>query len=222
MLEEAKVAIERSQLFQQPRAEIISQHMAGLALCELGRYDEALWYLQNARQLTAALGAWRFEAENQSFIADVYLCMGERDRAREAASEAVAYARKTGMAYFGASALAALARTEDDPETRRELIAEVEEILADRAVSHNHWIARRWLIELGWDLKAPNLIEDQTSRLAVYAALEPTPFTEIIVARGHLLRKRLGKDWDSTAEDVARVSAVVRETGAVRIGAELS
>ena len=41
------------------------------------------------------------------------------------------------------------------------MIDETEELLSTVAVSHNHWFGRRELIELGWELRDPDMIEYQ-------------------------------------------------------------
>ena len=72
------------------------------------------------------------------------------------------------MAYFGSITLADFARTESDPQTRSKVIDEIEELLSTVAVSHNHWLGRRQLIELGWELRDPQTIEFHSSALDAY------------------------------------------------------
>ena len=94
-------------------------------------------------------------------------------------------ARRSGMAYFGATTLAALARTEPNPQTRRRMIDETEELLSTVAVSHNHWFGRRELIELGWELRDPQMIEFHASALDAYTTKHEL---SLFPGRGHSSR----------------------------------
>jgi class 3 adenylate cyclase/tetratricopeptide (TPR) repeat protein len=213
-LREAHVAIERARLMTQPRAELIGRHACALALVELGRDDEALAHLKEAQRITRELEAWRFEGENLTQIAEIHLRGGQFDEARAAIETAIRIARETGMAYFGSITLAVLARTEQDPQAREKILAETEALLSTVAVSHNHWLGRRQLIELGWELRDPQMVEFQASALETYGKRESGPYLDAIIRRGRILARTLRHDQSTDlADEIAHLKAVAENCG---------
>ena len=132
-------------------------------------------------------------------------------------------ARRSGLAYFGGVTLATLARIEPDPQSRRKLIDETEELLSTVAVSHNHWFGRRELIELGWELRDPDMIDVQASALESFCQREASPLTHAIVCRGRALARALrGERSSNLAEEIARLKSIAEKSGSIllKIGLE--
>ena len=132
------------------------------------------------------------------------------------------------MTYWGPVLLADNAWLAEDRDKRRALVAEAEALLAGKVLAHNHFLARRALIELGWSLADPDMIEDQCAKLAAFYRIEARPLREtmpladFLVRRGRVLAAALrGKPLpEMTAEARALVDWSAR-TGAVQLGAGL-
>jgi tetratricopeptide (TPR) repeat protein len=222
-LHEGLVAVERARLMAQPRAELIGRHICAMTLAELGRDAEALAHLDEARRITRELEAWRFESENLNYMAEIQLRARETAEAKKALETALDIARRTGMAYFGPIVLANLARTEPNSQTRSTIIGEIEELLSTVAVSHNHWLGRRQLIELGWELRDPQMIEFHASALDAYTQREPSPFQDAVIRRGRALARALRGDKSSDlADEVGRLKSIAETSGFVllKVGLE--
>ena len=215
VLGEAEIAIRRAQLMMQPRAQLICLHMRAHANMELGEDAAALGDMGVARRITHELEAWRFEPENLSLIAEIHLRAGRRDEARAVLETAIGIARSTGMAYIGPLVLAHLARTEGDPAVRREILDEVETLLKT-AISHNHWLGRRQLIELGWELRDPDLMEFHADALASYCKAELAPLLDCVSRRGRALARVLrGENSADLSAELARLKEAAANSGSV-------
>ena len=222
-LQEARVAVERARLMTQPRAELVSRHIYAIALAELGRDAEALEVLEEGRRITRELEAWRFDAENLANIAEIRLRAGQVGEARSTIEAALDIFRGAGMAYYGPIALATLARTEPDPQSRRKIIDEIEELLSTVALSHNHWLGRRQLIELGWELPDPDTIDFHTSALESYNQREPSPLQDAIIRRGRALARALRGDRSpDLVDEITHLKNIAENSGSVllKIGLE--
>lgn len=222
-LQEVLSAVERARLMTQPRAELIGRHACAFVLSELGRDAEALRHVDEARRITRELEAWRFESENLFLMAGAHLRAGQREESRAALVTALDIARRSGMAYFGAITLATLARTESDSQTRRKIIDETEELLSTVAVSHNHWFGRRELIELGWELRDPDMIDFHASALDAYTQRESSPFSDAIIRRGRALARALRGDRSSDlVDEITHLKSIAEKSGSVllKIGLE--
>ncbi|MBN9488689.1 MAG: AAA family ATPase [Alphaproteobacteria bacterium] len=212
----------------QKRAEMIAHHACVGPLLELGRAEEARPHIERARVIVRELEAWRFEPENLAFLAEIEIEAGRPDLARPLLAEGLLLARKTAMTYWGAALLADNAWLAEDDGERRAFVDEAETLLAGKVLAHNHYLARRSLIELGRILADPDMIEDQCAKLAAFYQIETRPLREtmpladVLVRRGRVLAAALrGKPApEMTAEARALVDWSTR-TGAVRLGAGL-
>ena len=210
------MAVERARLMTQPRAELVGRDICALTLAELGRDAEALAHMDEARRITRELEAWRFESENLTYIAEIRLRARQTGEARAALETALDIARRTGMAYFGAWTLADFARTEPDPQARSKILEEIEDLLSTVAVSHNHWFARRQLIELGWELRDPQMIQFHASALETFTRRESSPFVDAIIRRGRVLARALRGDRSSElADEITQLKSIAEKSGSI-------
>src|SRR5271165_33030 len=223
-LQEALVAVERARLMTQPRAEWLGRLTCATALAELGRYTEALAHFDEARRIARELEAWRFESYSLTYIAEIRLRARQTGEARAALETALDIARRAGMALFGSITLAILARTEPDPQARAKFTDEIEELLSTVAASHNHWIGRRQLIELGWELRDPQMIEFHASALDAYTTQrESSPFVDAVIRRGRALARALRGDQSSDlAHEITHLKSIAEKSGSIllKIGLE--
>ena len=212
----------------QKRAEMIAHHACIGPLLELGRAEEARPHIERARAIVRELEAWRFEPENLAFLAEVEVEAARPDLARPLLAEGLLLARKTAMTYWGPALLADNALLAEDDDERRAFVAEAETLLAGRVLAHNHFLARRALVELGRILADPDMIEDQCAKLAAFYRIEARPLHEtmpladFLVRRGRVLAAALRGDLlpETTAEARALADWSAR-IGAVRLGAGL-
>jgi hypothetical protein len=195
--------------------------MRAHARMELGDDGAALADMAEARRITRELEAWRFEPENLALVAEIHLRAGQREEARAVIDKALGIARATGMAYIGPLVLAHLARTEDDASARQAFLDEIEALLKT-AISHNHWLGRRQLIELGWELRDPDLMEFHAQALAAYAQAEPAPLLDCVVRRGRALARSLrGERSEALSAELAWLRETAASSGSVLLGRDL-
>ena len=99
--EMAEVARVMARQAHNPRAELIALHGLMVAAMESGRPQDGLPHVDRARAIVAELGAWRFEAENVIFGAELQAQAGDAALAADMAHEALALCREHSMAYMG-------------------------------------------------------------------------------------------------------------------------
>jgi class 3 adenylate cyclase/tetratricopeptide (TPR) repeat protein len=212
----------------QKRAEMIAHHVCIGAHLELGYYEEARPHIERARMIVRELEAWRFEPENFAFLAEVEVECGRPDLALPLVEEALLLARKTAMGYWGPALLAYNAWLADDEAKRGAFLMEAETLLAGKALAHNHYLARRALIELGRILGDPDMIEDQCTKLASFYEIkarplcDTMPLADFLVRRGRVFAAALrgNQSPEMAAEAQALLDSAAR-VGAVRLAAGL-
>ena len=177
----------------QKRAEMIGHHASIGALLELGRAEEARPHVERCRTIVRELEAWRFEPENLAFLAEIELERSRADLARPLVDEGLEIARKTTMTYWGPALLALNAQLASEAGARDAFIAEAEALLAGKVLAHNHYLARRSLVELGLTLRDPAMVEEQCDKLVAFyegngrPVGETMPLTDFLVRRGRVL-----------------------------------
>lgn len=121
------------------RVEMISLALAGyVGGWMLGDLEAGQRGIRACLTLAQTLGARRFEAQGQVYLAQFALRAGDRELARQLAAQALDFCRLHAMAFFGPVALGLVARLEDDPRRRAGLHADAQALLAAGAVSHCH------------------------------------------------------------------------------------
>ena len=175
------------------------------------------------------LEASRFEPVSLAFLAEVEVESGKPDLARALVEEGLTLARETAMGYCGPALLAYNAWLAKDGASRDAFIAEAEKLLSGKVVAHNHYLARRALIELGRILGDPDMIEDQCAKLASFHRNEERPLGEampladFVVRRGRVFAAALrGVPSPEMADEARALMAWSARTGAVRLGAGLA
>jgi len=203
---------------------LISSTLRGGQLLELGSFEATRPHVDRTHVIVRELEAWRFEAESLAFLAEVELECGRPDLARSLVEKALVLARKTGMGYWGPALLAYNAWLADDETKRGAYLMEAETLLAGKALSYNHYLARRALIELGRILGDPDMIEDQCAKLASFYRIEARtlnetmPLADFVVRRGRVFAAALrgNQSPEMAVETKALLDWAARE-GAVRL-----
>lgn len=201
----------------QKRGEMIARHAAVAGALELGQPDAGRPHLLRLDEIVRELEAWRFAAENLCFLAEIEHDLGNAAAVRPLLDEALGHARRTTMNFWGPALLAFMAQIEPDAGAQAELIAECETLLAGKALAHNHYLARRHLIELGLLRGDPEVAEMQCARLEEYYAAEPMPFAHAMVRRGRVLAAALRGRSPEMAAEAQALRDELQAAGAVRL-----
>jgi tetratricopeptide (TPR) repeat protein len=192
-LVEGEEAIALAVAVGQKRAEMVGRHNCIGALLELGRGEEARPHVDRARTIVRELEAWRFEPENLAFLAEIELERNRPDLARPLVEEGLEIARKTAMSYWGPALLALNGLLATDAKAREAFVAEAESLLSGKVLAHNHFLARRSLVELGLTLRDPAFVDEHAAKLASFyegsakPIRESMPLADFLVRRGHVL-----------------------------------
>lgn len=124
--------------------------------------------------------------------------------------------------------LAANAWFAEGDDKRAAFVAEAETLLSGKVLAHNHYLARRALIELGRMLADPGMIEDQCAKLAAFYRIEARPLREtmpladFLVRRGRVLAAALrGNPLPEMAAEARALVDWSARSGAARLGAGL-
>jgi len=131
-------SIEAAQRVGHLRAEMIGHHSAFICCKPRGDFERARRHATKATALALKLGARRFEAESECFLAEIEFLQGDRRAALQRVRRSVEIIREFGMAYMGPMILGSLVQLTDDEAERRSACAEAEAFLARGAISHNH------------------------------------------------------------------------------------
>ena len=136
------------------------------------------------------------------------------DVAQRMAREAVDLSRQHAPSFVGALALGIAATITIDPAERDAWLAEGEALLAKPTLSHNHLFFRRYAIEAVLAAGRPAEARRHAAALALHAAAEPMPFTDVVVRRGMLLAD--AADGRLTNEGRSELNALLAQ--AERVG----
>jgi hypothetical protein len=128
------------------------------------------------------------------------------------------------MSYWGPAVLALNAQLVAEAKARDALIAEAETLLAGKVLAHNHFLARRSLIELGLSLRLPSFVDDQCDKLASFYETngrlmrDSMPLADFLVRRGRVLAaSQRGKRSVEMATEAQALLDWSARTGAVRL-----
>jgi len=182
-------AIALAERAAQPRAELLSRMLVAWVegvMCD--NSEPAERQIELAMRLIRMLGAGRFEAQSLGVRALLSLRRGNRQHAHDTVSQALQVGRASAAwAHIAPTILGISALVETDPEKRRQLLVEGEEILASGSPSHNHIGLRDFAIEVFLEVGDWAAVELNVARLCGYTAQEPLPFCEFLMARAAAL-----------------------------------
>ncbi|MDP6515789.1 MAG: tetratricopeptide repeat protein, partial [Alphaproteobacteria bacterium] len=188
-LDDCQAAIESAAKAGQPRAEIVSHLIAGEILVEQHDFDGAEEHARRGLEVARRLGARRFEPFLTEIIARARIIMGERAAALELLEDGLAISRDTGLSFIGPWILGVIAWASDDPEQRREALAEGVSILEKGCVGHNYYWFYRDAMEIALGEGSWDEVETHAAALEKYTSKEPAPWTEYFIARGRALAR---------------------------------
>jgi hypothetical protein len=180
----------------------------GMTMTSLGRYKEAADISGQALEQARALNARRYEANMLGICGEIALGQGARCEALALAREGLAASEETSPRFVGPILYGLLGLIETDRPAREAALAAGEALLARGAVGHNHIWFRRFAIEAALLAEDWDAAHAHADALARRTAAEPLPYSDLIVARGHILaRMGRGTARDADTEELAAVRA---------------
>ena len=184
------------------------------ALVELGELERARAHSGKAQAFVRRLGAWRFEAENLTWLAQIVHTEGRGPEALELLEQALEIGRDTGITFTGPRILSLIALVTEVPERRRSALEEGEAILRSGAVSHSHFWFNRDAIEVSLNIGDWESVERYAVALEDFARPEPLPWCDFFIARGRALAAwgRGRRDAEALAE-LRRLREEAERTG---------
>ena len=128
--------------------------------------------------------------------------------------EVLAFARKSGMRFFGPNVLGTIARFTKDPGEAEAAIAEAEAALSLGCVSHAHLSYRHDLIQKYLASEDWDGVERNAAALEEFARAEPFTFSQTMSAYGHALaRFGRGNRGDELAGQLRALRRTIAELG---------
>ncbi|MER2507981.1 MAG: hypothetical protein ABTQ27_04385, partial [Amaricoccus sp.] len=127
--------------------------------------------------------------------------LGRPAAARADIEQALALARRTGMAYFGPALLGTLARVIDAPTARAAALAGMDALLAVNHLAHNHLLGRRDAIEACLEAGDDDGVGHHTDALERFCPAQVVLWSSFFARRGRALARarRDGIDGDVRA-----------------------
>jgi len=200
-----------------PRAELLSHGLvAAMASRVLRDWELAAVHAEEQRKLAEMLGANRFYAQALHNAAEIALVKGDLDAARELCHQGLADGGTASRRFVGPILYAELARAARDSAERTQALREGEALLDAGAVSHNHFWFASHAIESALEQEDWDGVERYCLRLERYAAREPLPWSDFVIARGRALA-RFGR-----GERSAALRATLFELREIAAGAEFN
>ncbi len=180
-------------------AEVMADQCLGMVLVGAGRDQESLAPLKRSLELARKIASRRFAAINLALQGIVAQRAGDLAGAKALLDEASTSNLEIGPGFAGPIVLAARARIATSDAERRELLAQGEALLRAGTLSHNHYWYRQLAIDgslVAGDLEEAERHADELER---YTNIEPTPWSEFIVARGRALAAAARGQGDARA-----------------------
>ena len=201
-LDDCQAAIESAAAAGEARAEIVAHLVAGEILYEQRAFDRAEEHARKSLDVARRLGARRFEPFLSEIIARIRIIGGDRAQAREILEECLAISRDTGLSFIGPWILGAIAWASDDPERRRQALAEGQTILDQGCVGHNYYWFYRDAMEAMLGVGQWDEVETYAAALEAYTSAEKAPWAELFIARGRALARfhQHGPEQQTVAE----------------------
>ena len=184
--DDSLAAIDAAKRAGNQRAEIIALQNAWL-LRDMARLEEARPYFEQALALARSLGAHMFEPINLTELAFIASLQGDAGMASSLIEQAWSISQENRPAFIGPWVLGVRARITDNPEIREDSFREGERLLAEDCVGHNYYwfytdATEAALLTGDWDRA-----ERYAAALEEYTREEPTPWSDLHIARARAL-----------------------------------
>jgi class 3 adenylate cyclase/tetratricopeptide (TPR) repeat protein len=213
-LEVGRNAAELAAELNQRRAEAIARGYVSYVLVELEQFDEANEEIKRGLEAANNTQAARFQPLGLWGLGKIAYEKGNRAEAIELGEKALRICRDTAVGYLGPTILGFLARVADDVKATRRYLAEAEELLVRRCVSHNHFFVHKDAIQACLSTQDWEGAERHANALETYTRHEPLPWSDFVIARARALAAygRMKCSGELTLE-LERLRGVARTMG---------
>ena len=168
-------------------AEVMADECAGLVLVGAGRDQEAVAPVERSLALAREISSRRFAAIDLALLGIIAHRAGDLESARARFDESWALLTEIGPRFAGPLMLASRSRIAGSDQERRDWLAQGENLLRAGSISHNHFWFREAAIDGSLDAGDPDEAERHADELERYASVEPSPWSQFVVARGRAL-----------------------------------
>lgn len=178
------------------RAEIVNRMSSPYIMIEEASFEEALPFTQEATDKSIEYGLHAFTPHSMRNQASNFLEMGQPDKAIEMAERSWKLTVDHHVEGFnGAFCLGVIARASPDRDRQDWAIETGFQLLSKGAVSHNHLLFYRDVMEAGLARGDWGLLTRAADALREYTAPEPLPWSAFYLARAEaLMRLHRGGD----------------------------
>jgi len=212
--EDGLAAIEMAREVSHQRAELIGLQLLGLVELETGNFEAALNYTERGTKLARTLGADNFVAHSSMLRASPLIALGEISEARDIIDEAEGLLRKVGMTFIGPAVLGVKAALSEDPNQRKNLLAEAESILESGCVAHNYPYFANISINLHLDLNDWSEVDRQATYLETKTRQQPLTWSDFMIARARALAAfGRGERSDDLMVEITRLQEQASQAG---------
>lgn len=177
--------------------------------------DEIASTLDRMEELIGQLGLKRVVALTSMGRAVLAARDGDFERTDALMRQSFAAAEESGVGFAGPWILAMHAWLTHDPEVRRRTLAEAEKLLDSQpSVSHNYIYSYMLAIEISIEDANWSDVNRYADLLETYMSREPTPLTDLVIARARALVRHAAGDRDpALAAELRALRAKAAEFG---------
>ena len=211
---EYDAALDHARLTGNQRAEIITL----LQICELQSerddFDTELSSITRGVAIADEIGNPRHRCYLRSHLGRALLQTGRGEEARQLLRQVREMSREIDDSFIGARVRGSLALALEDPDERRQALAEGEAIVEAGVIMHNVLWFRRDAIEVCLQLEDWGEARRHARALEVASENEPLPWSDFFIARGRALAGAgEGRRDAALAAELAGLIEQARETG---------
>lgn len=187
-------AVDIARTVENRRSEMYALMLLGEFLMDGNEYEDAERQLTQALSIARNMGNERFIPYLTHDLACARFGQSDRAAAVELLDEAIEISRRTDIAFIGPRILGAIAMVSDNPQRRRDALAEGEEVLAGgHCIAHNHMWFYRFAIDSALADHDWDEAERYANALDVFTEAERIPWADLHIKRGRLMAA-LGRD----------------------------
>lgn len=217
-------AVDIARVVENRRSEMYALMLLGEFFMERNDHEGAESQLSQALSIARNMGNERVIPYFMHDLACARFGQGDRAAAMELLDEAIEISRRTDIAFIGPRILGAIAMVSDDPQRRKDALAEGEAVLAGgHCIAHNHFWFYRYAIDSTLADENWDATDRYADALGAYTAAEPIPWADLHIKRGRLLAALGRNPEDARARDeLGTLCESAKDAGQLAILAEMA